>query len=38
MKKSVCIEMVFMEVLFEDRFRLVKESGFDYIDKSKEER
>jgi hydroxypyruvate isomerase len=32
MKKSVCIEMVFMEVPFEDRFRLAKESGFDYIE------
>ena len=32
MKKSVCIEMVFMEVPFEDRFWLAKESGFDYIE------
>ncbi len=32
MKKSVCIEMVFTEVPFEDRFRLAKESGFDYIE------
>jgi len=32
MKKSVCIEMVFTEVPFEDRFRLAKESGFDFIE------
>jgi hydroxypyruvate isomerase len=32
MKKSVCIEMIFTEVPFEDRFRLAKESGFDYIE------
>jgi hydroxypyruvate isomerase len=32
MKKSVCIEMVFTEVPFIDRFRLAKESGFDYIE------
>ena len=32
MKKSVCIEMVFSEVPFEDRFQLAKESGFDYIE------
>ncbi|MFC1875821.1 hydroxypyruvate isomerase family protein [Thermodesulfobacteriota bacterium] len=32
MKKSVCIEMVFTEVPFQDRFRLAKESGFDYIE------
>ena len=32
MKKSVCIEMLFTEVAFEDRFQLTKESGFDYIE------
>jgi hydroxypyruvate isomerase len=32
MKKSVCIEMLFSEVPFEDRFGLAKESGFDYIE------
>jgi hydroxypyruvate isomerase len=32
MKKSVCIEMLFSEVPFEDRFRLTKESGFDYLE------
>jgi len=32
MKKSVCIEMVFTEVPFIERFRLAKESGFDYIE------
>jgi hydroxypyruvate isomerase len=32
MKKSICIEMLFTEVLFEDRFRLTKESGFDTIE------
>ena len=32
MKKSVCIEMVFTEVPFEDRFRLAKQAGFDYIE------
>lgn len=32
MKKSVCIEMLFTEVAFEDRFHLTKESGFDYIE------
>lgn len=32
MRKSVCIEMVFTEAPFEDRFRLAKESGFDYIE------
>jgi len=30
--KSVCIEMLFTEVPFEDRFRLARESGFDYIE------
>lgn len=32
MKKSVCIEMVFTEVDFKDRFRLAKDSGFDFIE------
>jgi hydroxypyruvate isomerase len=32
MKKSVCIEMLFTEVPFVDRFGLAKESGFDYIE------
>jgi len=32
MKKSVCIEMVYTEVPFEDRFRLAKESGFDFVE------
>ena len=32
MKKSVCIEMLFSEVPFEDRFGLTKESGFDYLE------
>jgi hydroxypyruvate isomerase len=32
MKKSVCIEMLFSEVPFEDRFGRTKESGFDYIE------
>jgi hydroxypyruvate isomerase len=32
MKKSVCIEMLFCEVPFDDRFGLARESGFDYIE------
>lgn len=32
MKKSVCIEMLFTEVPFEDRFQRTRESGFDYIE------
>jgi len=32
MKKSVCIETIFTEVPFEDRFKLVEESGFEYIE------
>lgn len=32
MKKSICIEMLFTEAAFEDRFQLAKESGFDYIE------
>ena len=32
MKKSVCIETVFTEVSFEERFKLARQSGFDYIE------
>jgi hydroxypyruvate isomerase len=32
MKKSLCIEMFFTDVPFEDRFRLAKGAGFDYIE------
>jgi hydroxypyruvate isomerase len=32
MKKSLCIEMLFTEVPFEDRFRLTRESGFEYVE------
>ena len=32
MKNSVCIEMLFSEVPFDDRFGLAKASGFDYIE------
>jgi hydroxypyruvate isomerase len=32
MKKSLCIEMFFTDKPFEERFRLAKESGFDYIE------
>jgi len=32
MKKSLCIEMFFMDVPFEERFRLAKGAGFDYIE------
>jgi hydroxypyruvate isomerase len=32
MKKSVCIEMLFTEVSFEDRFQCARESGFDYVE------
>jgi hydroxypyruvate isomerase len=32
MKKSVCIEMLFTEWPFEDRFGLTKKSGFDYLE------
>ena len=32
MKKSICIEMLFTEVPFEERFRLTRESGFDYVE------
>lgn len=30
--KSACIEMIFTEVPFEDRFKLAKESGFEYVE------
>lgn len=32
MKYSVCIEMMFLEVDFYDRFKLAKEAGFDYVE------
>jgi hydroxypyruvate isomerase len=32
MKKSLCIEMFFTDVPFEERFRLAKDAGFDYIE------
>ena len=32
MKKSACIETIFTEVPFEERFGLAKEAGFDYIE------
>lgn len=32
MKKSICIETIFTEVPFEDRFKLVKEAGFEYVE------
>ena len=32
MKKSICIEMLFTEVPFEDRFGRTKEAGFDYLE------
>lgn len=32
MEKSLCIEMVFTEAPFEDRFRLAKQAGFDYVE------
>lgn len=31
-KKSICIEMLFAEIPFKDRFRLTRESGFEYIE------
>jgi len=31
-KKSICIEMLFTEAPFEDRFRLTRDSGFDYVE------
>ena len=32
MKRSICIETLFTEVPFEDRFRLTRESGFEYVE------
>jgi hydroxypyruvate isomerase len=32
MKKSLCIELFFTDVPFEERFRLAKGAGFDYIE------
>lgn len=32
MKKSICIETIFTEVPFEERFKLVEEAGFEYIE------
>lgn len=32
MKKSVCIETIFTEVPFEERFHLARKAGFDYIE------
>lgn len=32
MKKSVCIETIFTEIPFEERFKFVKEAGFEYIE------
>lgn len=32
MKKSICIEKIFLEVPFHDRFKLVKDAGFDYVE------
>ena len=32
MKKSVCIEMLFTENPFEDRFQRTKQCGFEYIE------
>lgn len=32
MKKSICIETIFTEVPFEERFKLVKEAGFEYVE------
>jgi hydroxypyruvate isomerase len=32
MKKSLCIEMFFPDVSFEERFRLAREAGFDYVE------
>ena len=32
MKKSLCIEMVFTEVPFHERFALAKEAGFDFVE------
>jgi hydroxypyruvate isomerase len=32
MEKSICIEKIFLEVPFYERFKLVKEAGFDYLE------
>lgn len=32
MKKSLCIEIFFTEAPFQQRFRLAREAGFDYIE------
>lgn len=32
MKKSICVETIFTEVPFYERFALVREAGFDYIE------
>jgi hydroxypyruvate isomerase len=32
MKKSICIETIFTEVPFEERFQLVKKAGFEYVE------
>ena len=32
MKKSICIEKLFIELPFYDRFAAVREAGFDYIE------
>ena len=32
MKKSICIEKIFLEVPFYERFKLVKDAGFDYVE------
>lgn len=32
MKKSICIEKLFVDLPFYDRFAKVREAGFDYIE------
>ena len=32
MKKSICIEKIFLEVPFYERFKCVKDAGFDYVE------
>ena len=32
MKKSICIEKIFLELPFEERFAAVKEAGFEYLE------
>ena len=32
MKKSICIEMIFQDVPFEERFQLAKQAGIDFIE------